>query len=69
MTGVNGKVVIVTGAAAGIGASAAKLFAVKGAKVAVTDVDRDGGEATVRDITKAGGRALFLEQDVSSEAD
>lgn len=69
MTGVNGKVVIVTGAAAGIGASAAKLFAAKGATVVVTDVDRDGGEATVRDITKAGGRALLLEQDVSSEAD
>lgn len=67
MSGVTNKVVIVTGAAAGIGAAAAKLFANKGAKVVITDVDQAGGEATVHAINDAGGQALFIKQDVSSE--
>lgn len=59
------KVAIVTGGAQGIGAAVARLFAAEGARVVVADVDGDTGEATVRDITEAGGESFFQETDVS----
>lgn len=61
----DGKVAIVTGAAAGIGRCAAQLFAQRGASVAVADVDAQGGTETVRGIKAAGGHAFFIETDVS----
>ena len=67
MPGVQNKVVIVTGAGAGIGAATARLFASKGANVVVTDVNEEGGQETTEAITKAGGHAIFIRQDVSSE--
>ena len=60
------KVAIVTGAASGIGADIARLFAAEGARVVLTDVDRDGGEAVAGEL---GDAALFLQQDVASESD
>ena len=65
---IEGKVAIVTGGACGIGAACARTLAREGAKVAVTDVDDAAGEAVVADITKAGGEAIYLSQDVSEEA-
>ena len=65
----NGKIAIVTGAASGIGRASAILFAQEGAKVAVADVDSQGGEATVGSIRDAGGSALFIRTDVSRSAD
>ena len=62
-----GKTVIVTGAASGIGRSAALAFAREGANVTVADVNRQGGEAVVKEITAAGARAIFVETDVTSE--
>ena len=63
------KVVIVTGGAYGIGRAAAIGFAQRGAKVAIADVDVKRGEETLRRIKDAGGDALFVKTDVSSEAD
>jgi len=64
-----GKVAIVTGGASGIGRAAAKLMAAEGAAVCVGDIDVDGGERTIAEISGAGGRALFVRTDVSSAQD
>ncbi len=63
------KTAIVTGAASGMGASTAKVFAAEGARVLVTDVLADEGAAVVAAITEAGGEARFQRLDVTSEAD
>jgi len=62
MARLDGKVAIITGAARGQGAAEAELFAAEGAKVVLTDVLRDEGEATAK---ACGG--LFFHHDVSSE--
>ena len=62
MTGVRGKVVIVTGAASGQGAAEAKLFTAEGAHVVVADINDAG-----RDVA-AGLGALFVRHDVSERA-
>jgi NAD(P)-dependent dehydrogenase (short-subunit alcohol dehydrogenase family) len=63
------KVAMVTGAASGIGRSTAIAYAREGARVAVVDVDGEGGEQTVERIRQDGGEALFLEADVSNPED
>ncbi len=60
----DGKVAIVTGAARGQGAAEARAFAREGAKVVLTDVLVEEGEATASTI---GGDAVFVRHDVSSE--
>ena len=60
------KVAIVTGGAAGMGASTARIFAREGAKVFVADVNDKDGAALAKDI---GGSARFVHLDVTSEAD
>lgn len=62
-----GKVAIVTGGAMGIGEATCVRFAEEGAAVVVADVNEAAGQATARQITTAGGRALFVRTDVSDE--
>ncbi|HOZ46666.1 MAG TPA: SDR family NAD(P)-dependent oxidoreductase [Candidatus Hydrogenedentes bacterium] len=63
------KVAIITGAGLGMGREAATLFASEGAKVIVFDLSPKAGQETVRIIKKAGGTAMFVQGDVSKEAD
>ena len=63
------KVALITGAASGMGASMARIFAREGAKVVVADVLEQEGRAVAAEITQANGAAIFRRLDVSSEAD
>lgn len=67
MPRVQGRVALVTGGAMGIGQACAELLAAEGAAVAVTDREVDMGRAVADKITAAGGRAIFIEHDVSLE--
>jgi NAD(P)-dependent dehydrogenase (short-subunit alcohol dehydrogenase family) len=64
-----GKVAIISGAASGMGAEEARLFAREGAKVVLADVLEPEGKQIAEEITAAGGEALFVRTDVTSEAD
>lgn len=61
----DGRVAVVTGAAHGIGAACARVYAEAGATVVVSDVDAAGGEATAAAICEAGGAAGFVACNVS----
>jgi len=63
------NVAIVTGAASGIGAASARLFAAEGARLALVDWDREGLGQVAADIEAAGGSALVIPADVSSDAE
>ena len=64
-----GKVVIVTGAALGMGGDTATAFAAEGASVVIADVNSELGNRRVSDIEAAGGSALCVEADVAVAAD
>ena len=62
-----GEVALVSGAALGIGRACAKLLALNGAAVAVTDLLESEGRKVVEEICESGGEASFWRLDVSDE--
>jgi NAD(P)-dependent dehydrogenase (short-subunit alcohol dehydrogenase family) len=68
-TGVEDKVVLVTGGASGLGEAAVGLLAAGGAKIVVADLDAARGDAVVAAAREAGAEAQFRATDVTQEAD
>jgi 3-hydroxybutyrate dehydrogenase len=62
------RVAFVTGAGSGIGLQIAEDVAREGARVCVADLDGKAAEAAARNINKAGGQAIGVQCDVTSEA-
>src|SRR5205809_7089573 len=64
-----GKVAVVTGAGSGIGAAIARVFAARGAHVAVVDRDEAAARQVASEITGGGGAASAHRVDVAQPAD
>lgn len=64
----SGKAAVITGAASGIGAAHARLFALHGAKVLLCDIQKEAGQAIAREIRDAGRVAEFCQLDVADES-
>lgn len=70
MSQLKNKVAVVTGASKGIGAAIAKKYAAAGASVVVNYASsKAGADAVVAEITKAGGKAVAVQGDMSKQAD
>ena len=65
----DGRVVVVTGAAGGLGRALARRFAREGARLALLDRDEDGAQTLAGDLRRDGAEALALVCDVTSEQD
>ncbi len=64
----DGKVAMITGAAAGIGLGTAKVLAQSGAAIALLDIDEAGGMDAAKEIERLGGVAKYYQCDVTSNA-
>lgn len=62
MNRLNGKIAIITGASQGMGEAHARAFVAEGAKVVMTDVNEQAGQALAKEL---GSNAVFVKQDVS----
>jgi len=70
LTGImEGKVVIITGAASGIGRATSLIFAREGARVIIADVNEKGGEETLAMVNKQGHQGMFVRTDITVETD
>ena len=65
----DGKVAVITGGGSGMGKIASELFAGEGAKVVLTDVNDEAGEAAAAGIVAGGGDAAYVHADVSKESE
>jgi len=63
------KVALVTGAASGLGKGIAARYAQEGAKVVIADLNRQAADAAAAEIKSAGGQAIGVAMDVTSEED
>jgi 3(or 17)beta-hydroxysteroid dehydrogenase len=68
MSRLQGKIALVTGAAMGMGQAFANAMAAEGATVILADINEEAGAQAAAEITASGGRAEFVELDVTSEA-
>lgn len=59
------KTALITGSGSGIGKVTALQFAAEGATVIVSDINEESGQATVQEITDAGGTAIFIKCNVA----
>lgn len=64
--GLKDNVILITGAASGMGQAAARLLKTSGAKLVLTDINGAGLSAVVRELAAAGVQTLELQLDVSS---
>ena len=64
-----GKVVLITGAGAGLGYACATAFAAAGAKLVVTDISQEALDRAVQELHYSGAEVLGLLKDVSDSAD
>ena len=64
-----GKVALITGAASGIGKRIAEVYAKNGAAIAIADLNLAGAQATAKEITDAGGKAIGVAMNVTDEAE
>ena len=62
-----GKVAVVTGAASGLGAAIARAYAAEGARIAIADLNAEAAERMAAELRAAGGEAMGLGLDVTSE--
>lgn len=62
------KVVVVTGAAQGIGFGCARMAALEGASIVLGDIQKEGGEESASKIRSEGGTAVFHQTDVTDES-
>jgi NAD(P)-dependent dehydrogenase (short-subunit alcohol dehydrogenase family) len=65
----HGKTAVITGGGGGIGRATALLFAREGAAVSIVDLNQEAGREVAREISAAGGRAIFERADVTRAAD
>lgn len=63
----DGRSILVTGGASGIGEATSRAFADEGGLVAIADIDVENGERVRSDIIARGGRALFVRTDATDE--
>ncbi|PWI49320.1 short-chain dehydrogenase [Candidatus Heimdallarchaeota archaeon B3_Heim] len=63
------RVAVITGGAAGIGLSTAKLLAEMGATIALLDVNESRGQEAIEEIGKSGGKAKFYQCDVTNDTE
>jgi 2,5-dichloro-2,5-cyclohexadiene-1,4-diol dehydrogenase 2 len=64
----DGKIALISGAASGMGAAQARLFAREGARVVGGDIQAELGQQVASEINSAGGEAIFVRLDVADQA-